>query len=338
MNSLERIMATITGEDADYQPFTLLLSLFGASLIKADTHEYYRNPNLWFEGQKAAIDIFDPDILITPFSITLEGEAFGSELVLLNKYAPNIKKPFITDLTQFDQLQAPDFDKSEAIQFLLKATDLIAEKYKETKAIAAPIASPCDTPALLMGVEMWIDTLLFNPKKVELILKKTTEHFVRFGNEYLARGASFLVIPVDITSAAIISEKIFKQLLPYFENTFNQIKGPIVIHSGGTKILPFLDRFAKLPNVIGCVLEHTEKFETARQIVGDKMVLMGNIDGSNFNKFSIEKIKEKTLEILNNRKNDKHFIFASSNADIPYDTPFETIQAVVDTIRNFKKY
>jgi hypothetical protein len=29
---------------------------------------------------------------------------------------------------------------------------------------------------------------------------------------------------------------------------------------------------------------------------------------------------EKTLKILNDRKNDKHFIFATSNADIPYET------------------
>lgn len=338
MNSLERILATVTGTDADYQPFTMLLSLYGASLIKSNTTDYYRNPDLWFEGQLAVVDTFDPDIVITPFSFPIEAEAFGSELVFLEKYAPNIRKPIITNLSQIDDLPIPDFEKSLAIQFFLKGTSLMSENYLGTRAIASPIHSPADMPALLMGIEMWIDTLLFHPEAVEKIMQKTIEHFVRLGNEFLARGATFLVVPVDFTTPMIITEKIFRQLLPYLENAFSQIKGPIVIHNGGSKLMPFIDRFAKLPNVIAFVLEPTESFDEARQKIGDQLVLMGNFDGPNFVNLTGDKAKEITLKILNNRKDDKHFIFATSNADIPYDTPVETIQTVVDTIRGFKKY
>lgn len=338
MNSLERVLATIPGIETDYQPFTMLLSLYGASLIKTDTIEYYRNPVLWFEGQKAVVDTFDPDILITPFSSPIEAEAFGSDLVFLNKYAPNTKKPIITDLSQIKDLPTPDFDNSLPIQFFLKGMSLMAENYGQTKAIASPIHAPSDIPALLMGIEMWIDTLLFHHDKVKEIMEKTIDQFVRLGNEFIERGATFLVVPVNFTTAMIITDKIFEMLLPYLERAFSQIKGPIVIHNGGSKLMPFIGRFAKLTNVIAFVLEPSESFSEARQIIGDKMVLMGNFDGPNFVKLSTEKAKEITLKILNDRKNDKHFIFATSNADIPYETPIETIQTVVDTIRNFKKY
>jgi len=338
MNSLERIMSAVKGDSADYQPFTMLLSLYGASLIKSDTIEYYRNADLWFEGQKAVVDTFDPDIVISPFSFPIEAEAFGSELVFLNKYAPNVKKPIITNLAQIDSLPTPDFEKSIAIQFFIQGTTLLANKYKGKRAIASPIHSPADIPALLMGIEMWIDTLLFHPTAVEKLMKKTVEHFIRLGNEFLSKGATFLVVPVNFTNPMMITEKIFNQLLPYLENAFSQIKGPIVIHNGGCKIIGFIDRYAKLPNVIALVLEPTESFDTVRQIIGDKIVLMGNFDGPNFANMSTEKAKEICLKILNNRKDDKHFIFATSNADIPYNTPVETIKAVVDTIRNFKKY
>ena len=85
-------------------------------------------------------------------------------------------------------------------------------------------------------------------------------------------------------------------------------------------------------------MEPSESFDEARRIIGDEKVLMGNFDGPNFINLSNEKAEEITLKILNNRKNDKHFIFATSNADVPYDTPVETIRTVVNTIRNFKKY
>ncbi len=338
MNSLERVMATIPGIETDYQPFSLLLSLYGASLLKTDTIEYYRNPALWFEGQKAIVDTFDPDILLTPFSFPIEAEAFGCELVFLNKYAPNTKKPIITDLSQIKDLPTPDFKNSLPIHFLLKGMNLMAENYGKTKAIGSPVHAPSDIPALLMGIEMWIDTLLFHHDKVKEIMEKTIEQFVRLGNEFIDRGTTFLIVPVNFTTAMIITDRIFEMLLPYLEKAFSQIKGPIVIHNGGSKLMPFIGRFAKLPNVIAFVLEPSESFVEARSIIGDKMVLMGNLDGPNFVKLNNEKAKEKTLQILNDRKNDKHFIFATSNADIPYETSVETIQTVVDTIRNFKKY
>jgi len=337
MNSLDRVMAAVTGKDADCQPFTMLLSLYGASLLKTGTTAYYRNPGLWFEGQKAVIDTFDPDIVITPFSFPIEAEAFGSEMVFLDKYAPNTRKPIITRLEQIDSLPEPDISQSPSIQFFLKSTDLLSGKYKGVKAIASPVHSPADFPALLMGMEMWIDTLLFHPKEVEKIMHKTVEHFVRMGNEFIDRGATFLVVPVNFTTPMIITEKIFQQLLPYLKHAFSQINGPIVIHNGGSKIVPFIDRFAKLPNVIAFVLEPSESFEEARRIIGDDVVLMGNFDGPNFARLSKERAIEKALKILNNRKHDKRFIFATSNADIPYDTPVETIQAVVETIRSFRK-
>jgi len=338
MNSLERILAAVTGDEADHQPFTMLLSLYGASLIKSDTFPYYRDPELWFDGQQAVVDQFDPDILISPFSFPIEAEAFGSELVFLKNYAPNVRKPIITSLSQINSLTVPDFEKSKAIQFFLKGNELLSQHYKGNRAIASPIHSPADLPSLLMGIEMWIDTLLFHPESVDQIMKKTVDHFVRLGNEFLAGGTTFLVVPVNFTNPMMISEKIFSRLLPYLESAFSQLKGPVVIHNGGCKIMGFIDRFAQLPNVIALVLEPTESFDKARLIIGDNLVLMGNFDGPNFVNLSGEKATELTLKILNNRKADKHFIFATSNADIPYDTPVEIIRTVVDTIRGFKKY
>jgi len=337
MNGLERILATISGNSTDIQPFTLLLSLYGAKLKNFETSKYYRDSNLWFEGQQAVIQKFDPDILISPFSLPIEAEAFGSELVFLDKYAPNVKKPVITNLSQLGDLQIPDLQKSASIQFFLKGTSLLAENYKTNKAIGCPISSPTDIPALLMGVEMWIDTLLFHPESVDKLMAKTVEHFVRLGNEYLDRGATFLIVPVNIANPMIITEKIFNRLIPYLNDAFNQIKGPIVIHNGGCKIMSFIDRYAKLPNVIAFVLEPGESFDQARQILGEKTVLMGNFDGPEFSSLSIARAREITLKILENRKDDRHFIFATSNADIPYDTTIEAIKAVLETIRNYKK-
>jgi uroporphyrinogen decarboxylase len=330
-------MSAVTGTDADHQPFTMLLSLYGANFVTSDIRHFYRNPATWFEGQRKVVELFDPDILITPFSFPLEAEAFGSELVFIPQYAPNIKKPILTDLSQIKNMAIPDVQTSPNLQFFLQSATMLTDEYKGTKAIGAPLHSPCDLPALLMGIEMWIDTLLFHPAEAEMLLEKTVEHFVNLGNEFFDRGATFLIIPLNFTNPLIITERILLRLLPYLQKAFAQMKGPIVIHNGGCVLQPFLSHFAKLPNVIAFVLDPREKFADARSIIGNDIVLMGNLDGPNIHQLIPQQVQEKCLKILTDRKDDKHFIFATSNADIAYHTSIENLKMVKDTIRNFKK-
>lgn len=338
MTGLERVMAAVTGSDSDRQPFTMLLSLYGSSLIKCNTAEYYRDHVLWCEGQKAVIDLIDPDILITPFSFPLEAEAFGCQTLFLNKFSPNLKKPVVDDLSQIKNIRLPDYHNSQSMQFFLNSTSMLAKDYGEKKAIAAVLQSPCDLPALLMGIEMWIDTLLFHTNEVDEILQKTMDHFVSLGNEYLARGATFLVVPVNFSNPMIITRRIFENLWPYLVNAFSRLKGPVVIHNGGCKVIPFISKYAQLTNVIAIVLEHRESFDEARRIIGDQLVLMGNLDGPNFANLTSFKATSAALNILENRKKDKHFIFATSNGDIAYDTPVEILKSVADAVKQFKKY
>jgi len=338
MNSLERVQAAISGDNADYQPYMMVNSLYGARLINCDTVEYYYNPQLYFEGQQAIIETFDPDIILTPFAFPLEASAFGSKLSFKNKYAPNLEKPIITSLSQIEDLPMPCIEDSPIIRYFLQTTNLLTQKYKGEKAFVSPLHSPCDLPCLLMGSEMWIDTLLFHPKHVERIMKKMVEHFVHFGNEYFANGTTILGVPNDFLNPSMVTKKIFDTLYPYIEEAFSQIRGPIAVHNGGYKVMPMIEHLAKLPNVAAIFLENTESFDEARKLIGDELILMGNFNGPIFDNYSPEKAKEITLKILNNRKNDKHFIFSTSNADIPYDTPVETIKAVVETIRSYKKY
>lgn len=335
---LDRVLSAISGSDSDRQPFTMLHSLYGSRLIDVKTEEYYRNPEVWFNGQKAVIEVTDPDIVVGPFAFALEADAFGSDIVFLPGNPPNVRKPVISKLPEIWKIIPPDYDKSSSLRYFLQANRLLVNEYKNTRAVAPVLQSPCDLPSLLMGFEMWIDTLLFHPAETEEMIRKTTEHFVALGNEYFNDGAAFLVVTVNFTNPMIISGPIFNRLIPWLRDAFGRLSGPVVIHSGGCRLMPFLNEYAQLPNVIAFLLDPRESFKNAREIIGDKFVLMGNLDGPDLVNLNAGQIQKRTLSILNDRKDDKHFIFATSNADIPWDTPLENIASVADTIRNFKKY
>jgi uroporphyrinogen decarboxylase len=336
MNGLERALAVIEGKPTDRQPYTLLLSLFGARFIEDSFPMFYRDASTWVKGQKKAVELTDPDIVTTPFAFPLEAEAFGSIVTFPDFYAPNIQKPCITDLSQIDNLLIPGHDHPN-LRFILETTRLMAQEYGGNKAVASLLFSPCDLPALLLGIEKWIDTLLFEPTHVSTLLNATSQHFVRLANSCLSLGANFVVTTANFTNPTIVTEKMFKGILPWLKAAFEKVNGPIVIHHGGCKLGGFIADFAKLPNVVGIIVDPTDDLSEARKAVGEKLVLMGNLDGPMLEKYSSETAEKICLKILENRKADPHFIFASSNADIGYHTSVEVIKTVVKTIKNFKK-
>jgi uroporphyrinogen decarboxylase len=47
-------------------------------------------------------------------------------------------------------------------------------------------------------------------------------------------------------------------------------------------------------------------------------------------------VRERVTDILTDRKDDPCFVFATSAADVPMDTPPETLVAIAETIRSSK--
>ena len=105
--SLDRVLAALAGKPQPRPPFTLTLSLYGARLTGCPLTEYYRKPERYAEGQEAVLDLCSPDILFSPFVLTLEAEAFGSELKFLPDNPPNIRKPAVRSADEFIRLPLP---------------------------------------------------------------------------------------------------------------------------------------------------------------------------------------------------------------------------------------
>ncbi len=336
MNGLERIGAVLQGKKPDRRPYALLLSLLGANYVNnIGLEEYYSNAELWFNGQVGAIERFNPDIVTGPFSFPLEAKAFGSEIKIPEYCAPNIKKPIIADPGLINKLIVPDLS-DPSLNFIIKTNKLLVDKYRGNKAVAALIFSPCDLPALLLGIESWVDILLFQKKYINSLMNITIPHFVRMANTCLENGVNFVVTTANFINPDIVNEKIFKSLKPFLIEAFNQIKGPLVIHHGGCRMGSFIPYYAELPNVIGLVIDPRDSLKEARNLISSDTLLLGNIDGPGIINMSDDLIKKKCKIILESSAADPKFIFASSNADISLGTPESKIDIVIESVSNYK--
>lgn len=338
MTSLERVLAALTGVPQPRPPFALTLSLYGARLSDCPLDLYYRDARRYALGQQAVYNTFSPDILFAPFALTLEAEAFGGELIFLPDFAPNLRKPAVRSAEAFLDLDPPDIDNHPSLLYLRQSVREMRKILGTEVPICGILTAAVDLPAIVIGLDQWLEILLFTPDKAEAILAKSTTHFQAMANALFADGANFIGLTTVSTNPRILYRQIIDSLiLPALKSSFAGINGPIVFHHGGNPMVPFLGDYLDLPGVIGYAIDHRDSLAEARAILGPNRVLLGNLNGPPLARLSPAKVLAQVDAILEDRRDDPHFIFLTAGADIPINTPPELLQAISRRITNFSE-
>jgi uroporphyrinogen decarboxylase len=163
-----------------------------------------------------------------------------------------------------------------------------------------------------------------------------SEYFVGMANSMFASGINFLAMPMMFANPRLVLEKTIDEVVvPALADMFGKLNGPVVFHHGGNPLAASLRHYRALPNIGGFVIDSRDDFVVARKSAGEKMLLLGNLDGPSLGKISPALALEKARKILENRKEDKHFIFATAAADVAWDTPLDTITGIRDLMQHY---
>lgn len=319
MTSLERVMSALEGRSSGRPPFTMTLSLYGARLTGCPLEEYHRNAAAYDEGQAAVRALCQPDILFAPFALSIEAAAFGCELQVFADYAPNIRRPAVRGPESFLAMDLPDPDSSPQLLYLREAVRLMATRWKREVPVCAVLTAPVDLPALVMGIDGWIDTLITRPDLARTVLERCTRHFVGLANALLAEGAAFVALPMIFTNPRFLYQKLVDEMiLPVIREAFAEVQGPIVIHHGGNRLLPTVQALLDLPQVAAYAFDNRDSLAEARSILGPGRLMLGGIHGPTLGYGPIEVCLARVKAVLDDRGHDPAFIFASAGADVPY--------------------
>jgi len=336
MTSMERVLSALKGTEADRRAFTMTLSLYGAKLTGCPLPEYYTSPERYLQGQIAVSEQCKPDILFAPFALSLEAQAFGSTITFLEKSPPNVRKLLIRNPGDIGLLKAPDVEKDDGLQYLLSSAKLLAGHFKQAVPICGVLTSPMDLPAIIMGVENWLEILLFDRKKALSVIDCMSGYFVSIANKMFESGVSFIAMAMVFTNPQILLQKTLAEfIVPALSEIFAKVKGPIVFHHGSVPIAGYLPLYQGLPNVAGFVLDHRDSFADARNRIGENRLLLGNLDGPTLGKYRTVTAVEKARNILETTKADRSCIFATSGGDVSWDTPLETITGIHDLLGSY---
>lgn len=336
MNSYQRVMGTLMGQPVDRLPVFAVLGAYGAKLTDVDLRTLYSNASAYVAGQQAVQSTFGFDLVMTPFVHTAISEAFGGETAWSDVQAPNMKRPGVRSATEVLALSLPDPQRTPSLAVVLDATRRLADLYKEQVPVIAVLPGPGIMPSLIIGMELWMETVLFNEALAKAMLEYTAPFFVSWANALLAAGADCLVVTEGMASAEIAPRNLFaERFLPLLTTTFAQVNGPKVMHHTGGRINHVLDLLPGLAGMVGVAVSSKDSLSEARRMVGPDLNLIGNLDNLSFTAISAEKVYEMSRTCLSAAASSGHYILCNSAADIPLTTVPDNIRAMRTAVTDY---
>ncbi|NLJ47018.1 MAG: hypothetical protein GX430_10695 [Treponema sp.] len=334
MSPVERVTALMRGLPYDRPPYGMACCTLGASLTDTPVEEYYSSPARYVRGQEAVCELLDPDIVFTPFVFAFEAAAYGAALAPQKNSVPNVRKPPFPNAEEALAAGNPELGFDRYLDFLVESARVCSETFGQDRIIAAPIVSPTDLPALLIGIEEWIDTLLFKPDEAAGLFSKALRHFKILSSAYSAAGVSILVLPMMFANPRILDERFLRRTsLPILEAALRECPLPVVLHHGGTEFAERIGLYRGLPNLAGFAIGPKDSFPRARELAGPEAILLGNILGPSFDAYSRDFLKASLTALLKELRSDRRWIFTNSGAEVPAWTPPDRLTLVRDILQ-----
>lgn len=301
--------------------------------------DYYSNDELWLNANLKVFEEF-PEVMFFPsfwaeYGMCTEPSAFGAKSIFPLDEFPHANK-IIHDISDIDHLNIPNPKTDGLLPFMLNRLRLNHDKIRDQGYdIRFAIArGPLNIASYLMGTTELLTTMMMEPDKVHVMLRKITA----FLKEWLDLQATTfknidgIILLDDIIG--FIGENEFKEFgMPYFKELYQPDVSIKFLHNDAS----CESSVAYYPE-IGINLFNMA-FDTdlneLKKKTKNKVTMLGNIPPRDvLASGSPDNVRKVTTELLNSSA-DKSRIIYSCGGGMPPGVSSENLRAFIDTVNTY---
>ncbi len=212
MTPLEILVAAINGSAAPRIPIFCNLLDQGARELGMAQQEYYSKGEYVAAGQLRMNKRYGHDNVWSLFYVGKEAEFFGCENILFaDDGTPNVGDFVIKSWDDIAKLEVPDdLTAHPAWTETANCMKILRDEVGATHPLCAYLTASTSLPALLMGMDNWMELLMTGPADLrDLLLAKCAEFFQKEVAAYRAAGANVLVYSTPFGTAYFVGRKRF---------------------------------------------------------------------------------------------------------------------------------
>jgi MtaA/CmuA family methyltransferase len=282
-----------------------------------------------FEANRRLVEDFGFDQLDTMSDPYRETSAFGGQITYQETTIPKCTHP-LKDSKDFKVLQTPDPSTSVRMKSTVDCIGLYKEFGYQTYSITGWVEGPAAEAADLRGVEQFLIDLFDDEAFSNELMERCVDTAIVYAQAQVDNGAD--TIGVGDAIASQISTNMYERLVwPHEKRLVEAIQemGALVrLHICGN-INHLLPGIAELGiDIIDC--DWQVDMEQARQELGSKVVLAGNLDPvSAVMNSQPQKIREDLKAIYKKVGNP---FFVNAGCEIPVGTQEENLRALCEPL------
>lgn len=341
MTPKERLSNFAKGLELDRIPIIPFLGTIGGSMAGMSLQEGRRNSKNEALLQVACYERLGNDLLNIDYGLHGLGIALGSntndpydDIPAISKFAMNQ----LEDISKLD-LDLCRIEKDSHLLRHVEASEILLNRYHDECDLDITIPGPFTAASSLYPIDKLLRSSRKNPIEIHRLLKLCTQGLIIVCEEFAKLGVSFTICD-PVASSNIISTQQFKEfVMPYTIELVDKI------HDLGTgagyhicgNTTPLLELMVDT-KVDMLSLDSAVDLGFARQKVGERICLVGNVDPVNIiylgDAQQIELAVKSCCEIGMGSPNG--FILATG-CDIPSKTALENVDAFMDAGRKYGK-
>lgn len=334
----QRLLNFLTGKPLDRILCMPIVTANTAHLIGKTTKDFQLDGKVMAESHIAGFNRFNYDFIYLFTNCSFIAEAMGAPLVYLEDEPANCEDPIIKSKEDLDKIKVAEKNDGK-LPVYYEAVDILNKEIGDKVFISVCFSGPVSTAATLRGTEDFARDAYADKEMCHKLLRMATDSCKNFMREVISKGA-IPVILEPVASGSIFSPKMFKEFaFPYNKELVDfahELKSAVALHICGKthKIVDQMtDTGADIISVDKCDLD------IAREKVGGRAVILGNIDPANELLFGpAERIEEVCKEAIDVMKGYTPGFILATGCETSNKVPFENIQVMMDVARSHGIY
>ena len=341
MTPLDILTAAIAGQPAPRIPVFCNLLDQGARELGLSQHAYFSRGQHVAEGQLRMRARYGYDNVWCLFYVGKEAEFFGcQEILYAEDGSPNVADFVIQDYEDIARLEIPDdITTHPAWTEIGECLRILRREVGTTHPICAYLTASTTLPALLMGMERWMELLMVGPAEVrDELLRKCSDFFHKEVAAYRAAGANVLIYSTPFGSTSFVGKKRFREFsMPWMKRD---------LAPGGIANIVYYCGMAPFNNVIEQVREELHigvyyisplaDLAEAKAIIGRSALTCGVIDDIELIHWTPAETRAEVQRMCAIGKPGGHFLFGTGV--MPQAVPEANIRAMLEAAFEYGQY
>lgn len=341
ITGMDRLVAAINGRPSDRIPVFCNMSDQGAKELGMSPEEYYSKGESVAEAQLRMREKYGHDNLWSLFYVGKEAELLGCKKILFAKDGPpNVQDYVIKSYDDVHKLEVPDdITTHPAFEEELKCLRILRKEAGGKYPICAYVTASMTLPALLMGMEKWLELLLIGPAAVrDELLTKCSDFFRKEIKACREAGADIFVYANPFGSNDFVTKKIFREVsLPWMEKDLKPggIQG-VVYYCGMARLTSAIEEVLEKTGIGTYYLSPLDDIAEGKKIIAGRALCAGVINDIKLIDWSRDEIRNEVKRMIGAGMPGGRFFFGTGV--MPCAIPEENIRTMLEAAYEFGGY